>query len=210
MPANLAPIEPTKVPNLQVDKKIKLEKFEKVTKNGKDALQLGGTARPNQTVVIYIFSEPLVLVAKADDTGRWTYILEDPMEPGDHQAYVTVEGDGEAPAVRSAGFGFAIATAAKTKLNPFGLSFDVQNADRKNLFYASYIGGAVIFVALALLLTLFIIRRQIHAAAATDPSTPAPVAPASQTPVPRPSDLQLPVSQPSDSQPNDPQQPAGS
>lgn len=187
LPANLAPIEPAKVADLKVDKKVKLEKFERITQDGKDALQLSGTARPNQTVVIYIFSEPLVLVAKADDAGRWTYVLEDPMEPGDHQAFVTVEGDGETPAVRSAGFGFAIATAAKSKLNPYGLSFDVQNVGRTKLFYASYVGGAVIFVAIAMLLILLVIRRRIHATAHVDSASDN----SSETP----SEPQQPVSQ---------------
>jgi hypothetical protein len=166
IPSNLAPVEPAKVKELPVSKELKLEKFQKVTKNGKDALELSGTAKPRQMVVIYIFSEPLVLVAKADDDGKWTYVLEDPMEPGEHEAFVTVEGEGDGEAIRSAGFGFAIASAPKTKTNPLGLSFTVQQADKPKLFYGVYIASAVAVIVVALLMSLWFVRHRAAAAAA--------------------------------------------
>lgn len=150
VPVNLAPIEPTKVKELPESDDVELKDFQTVTRNGKQALEITGTAKPNQMVIIYIFSEPLVLVTKADDDGKWTYILEDPMEPGEHEAYVTVEGETEDSAVRSGGFGFAIAAAPKSNLNPLGLSFAVQESDRPKLFYGVYIGGALLVVGTAI------------------------------------------------------------
>lgn len=161
VPANLAPVEPSKVRSLPVKKEVKLEKFQKISKNGKDAIEISGRAKPNQTVLVYVFSEPLVLVAKADNEGRWTYVLEDPMEPGDHESFVTVEGDGaDQPIVRSAGFGFAIAAAPKTKLNPLGLGFSVETNDKSKLFYSAYVAAAVAVVAVALFLTLWYVRHR--------------------------------------------------
>ena len=55
-----------------------------------------GKAKPFQTVLVYIFSEPLVMTTTADADGNWSYELENPLEPGQHEVYAVVdEGDGQ-------------------------------------------------------------------------------------------------------------------
>lgn len=160
VPSNLAPVAPTKVKELPVKDTIKVDKVEQSTKNNSKALKLSGKAAPNQTVVIYLFSEPLVLVAKTDQNGSWTYELEDPMEPGKHEAYVTVEGDNNAQAVRSAGLNFAIVAAPATALNPTGLSLDLEKTSTSKSFFSLYIAGVVAVILIALIISLRFIRRR--------------------------------------------------
>lgn len=172
IPANLAPIAPDKVRGLPVSDTIRLDKLTTITKNGKDALQISGIAAPGKLVVIYIFSEPLVLVAKADAEGKWAYVLEDPMEPGKHEAFVAVEGDDVQSVARSSGFAFAIAAAPKTKLNPTGLSFVVQNTDTPKLYYGLFAGAVGLVTAAAIVSMLWFVRRR-KLAAVVAPDTAA-------------------------------------
>lgn len=50
---------------------------------------ISGTTIPNGVVKLYIFSEPREASVTADDTGVWTYTVED-LEPGDHRIEVEV------------------------------------------------------------------------------------------------------------------------
>ncbi|MES2971900.1 MAG: Ig-like domain-containing protein [Patescibacteria group bacterium] len=149
IPVNLAPIEPDKVKKLPVKKSLSVKRIDSsLTASGSQAIVLSGVADPNKTIIIYVFSEPLVLATRTDKDGKWSYTLENPMEPGEHEAYVTVEGDNAAP-VRSSGFAFSIATTTKTKQNPLGLSFGVQKKVDPKYFYIMYAGivGLIVLIA---------------------------------------------------------------
>lgn len=157
IPSNLAPIAPDKVRQIKEDKsRLAINKISSEINSSNQAIILSGKAHPNKTVIIYIFSEPLVLAAKTDDQGRWSYTLEDPLEPGNHEAYVTVEGDKPDEAVRSSGFGFAIASAPQTKENPFGLSLLIQDRRDPKSVYIMYILGAGSILSAAIAIIVFI------------------------------------------------------
>jgi hypothetical protein len=158
VPDELAPVAPTLVKNLPTTSSVTLEKLNQITARSNPAIRLSGKAHANQTVLIYLFSEPVVLVAKTDADGNWGYTLQDPMEPGKHEAYVTVEGS-NTKAVRSESFGFAIAAAPKTTQNPLGLSLKLQQADRSQLFYSIYVAGVIGVVAIALFISVRILRH---------------------------------------------------
>ncbi|MBU1255368.1 hypothetical protein KKH35_00675, partial [Patescibacteria group bacterium] len=50
-----------------------------------------GKGLPNSFVTIYIYSSlPIVVVAKTDENGNWSYLLDKQLEDGEHQVYVTV------------------------------------------------------------------------------------------------------------------------
>ena len=52
---------------------------------------LTGKGLPNSFVTIYIYSSlPIVVVAKTDENGNWSYLLDKQLEDGEHQVYVTV------------------------------------------------------------------------------------------------------------------------
>lgn len=48
-------------------------------------LKLSGKALSNSFVRLYIFSDPIVVTVKADDTGVWTYTLDKELSDGTHQ-----------------------------------------------------------------------------------------------------------------------------
>lgn len=155
VPANLAPIAPDKIKDLPVAEKFaKIESFKTVTNNGQAVIQISGIGQPNNTVLVYVFSEPLVLVTQADSAGKWSYTLEDPLEAGSHEAYVTVENDKNTP-VRSNAYAFGIASATKTDSNPLGLSLLTNKQDPITLYVGSgisliAIGGLAVFITLRL------------------------------------------------------------
>jgi hypothetical protein len=161
VPAYIAPVEPTKVKDLRIDKKLSVKNIESAVGGDKEGIVLSGYADPDTTVIIYVFSEPLVLAAKTDSSGKWTYTLDNPLEPGDHEAYVTVEGDDAQP-VRSGGFAFSIASVAKTKDNPLGLSFSVQQKVDPKYFYMLYASVASLIVLGTAMGLWFFVQRRKH------------------------------------------------
>lgn len=159
IPSNLAPTAPSAVKKLKEDsKKATVEKMERLITGNPESLVISGSSEPNKTLLIYIFSEPLVLTTKSDKNGRWTYTLQDPLEGGKHEAYVTVKGDDGQP-VRSSGFGFAIATAPKTLQNPRGLSLNLEN-NNSNFYYAMYIVSATLCVMVSVGVVLYLIHHK--------------------------------------------------
>lgn len=180
IPANLAPIAPDAVKALPVSKQLTVEKMQPVSGNGNKAIVLSGVATPGKTIFIYVFSEPLVLSTKAGDDGRWTYTLEDPLAPGNHEAYVTVEGESAQP-VRSNVFNFAVAVAAPSDSNPLGLSFQLKDTNKPAFFMNAYIIGSGLLLVVALLVALRVIRRGRKTAVTAEgvdaPPTPVAVAP---------------------------------
>lgn len=163
IPAPLAPVAPSKVPDLpSVDKAVlDLSQIKNVTlkaADGKDktALQLSGKSDPNATVFIYIFSEPLVLTTTADSSGNWSYTLQNPLAPGKHQAYVTVAKDSQ-NFVRSDAFGFDVAQAAASDQNPQGNSLALADSRPVDIWYFVV---ALIAIGAGIRVT-FIIRKRL-------------------------------------------------
>ncbi|QQR52389.1 hypothetical protein IPG36_07605 [bacterium] len=160
VPSNLAPVAPTKVKELPVKDTIKVDKVEQSTKNNSKALKLSGKAAPNQTVVIYLFSEPLVLVAKTDQNGSWTYELEDPMEPVKHEAYVTVEGDNNASSRSFCWPQLCYCGRTRDSSQSDRFELDLEKTSTSKSFFSLYIAGAVAVILIALIISLRFIRRR--------------------------------------------------
>lgn len=60
------------------------------TEEAKERLVVSGTAYPLSYVVVYIYSDPLVVTVKTDEFGQWTYTLEQDVDEGEHEVYVAV------------------------------------------------------------------------------------------------------------------------
>lgn len=158
VPATVAPIDPNNVKEIKEVKEVKINDItnvDKIVNNEKTVvLQLSGEASPNKTVLIYVFSDPLVLSTKTDSSGRWVYTLEEPLEPGEHEAYVLVESDSDdGTYVRSGAFTFAVAGASTSPNNPNGYSLTLVEENYQTLTF--YIMGAALLILLA---TLFVTR----------------------------------------------------
>lgn len=75
-----------------VDERYAVRKIERVVseKTGQGVTRLSGTGLPNSVVTVYVYSDPIVIVAKTDANGNWTYELDRDLEDGDHEVYVAV------------------------------------------------------------------------------------------------------------------------
>ncbi len=137
---------------------------EKSTTTEKVVLKFSGKAKPKATVLLYLFSEPLVVTTSADANGDWSYSLSDPMEPGKHEAYALVDkGDGNYE--RSSVFSFAIAKAQAAPANPKGYSLKidrnvataVDNTSPVKLYVGAVSGLIFLVIAVA---TYIVLRRR--------------------------------------------------
>lgn len=215
VPANFSPVEPNKqtIGTLPVAKETVIHKLENVSQQKSTAsttgLKISGTSKPNSRVVIYVFSDPLVLTTTADANGNWTYTLDDPIKPGNHEVYSVVDrGDGVYE--RSAPMSFVIATAEAANTNPQGLSLqlaDAQTPKQSDTGLAYYLVAAGALVALvAISFTGFMIiktRRKKRANKQSEPTQSqlinteptdssaanTPAAPVSSTEVPEPTNF---------------------
>ena len=55
-----------------------------------ETLVFAGKGLPNSFVTLYIFSTPIVVTVKTDAEGSWTYVLDEELEDGSHELYVTM------------------------------------------------------------------------------------------------------------------------
>jgi hypothetical protein len=159
MPSNFSPIDPAKINRVTTGEVATVSKLENVAKttaanNKKEVIKITGKAQPNSVVLIYIFSDPLIITAKTDSNGEWQYVLENPLEPGTHEVYAVVDrGDGSY--TRSNPTPFFISTASATAANPNGLSLTlgkspVETPSKSNNSLIFYIVGAAITLIAAI------------------------------------------------------------
>lgn len=194
LPNNFAPVEPAKVKELNRTGAVKIENPSNTTiKNDdeteKEVLVFRGTAEPDSTVLIYVFSNPLVLTTTANANGEWTYMLEDPIEPGDHEVYTVVD-RGNGVYERSDPIAFSIvgtAEAAALESNPSGLSLRLADqvtptkSNRSLVLYALASVGTLVVAGAVVLLSLRTRhnKNNLLATAAPDQSMATPVEPSS-------------------------------
>lgn len=169
LPSNFSPVDPAKIDAVTVDTTSLISKIENSTKtdsSGKNVqtLKFSGKAKPRSIVMIYIFSDPLIITTTSDENGNWQYTLEDPLVPGKHEVY-TVINKGDGTYRRSDPLAFLISTASATAANPNGLSLKLAaspaaTAKRSDSNLIYYIAASVVAVTIAII-SLFIAIR-IH------------------------------------------------
>jgi len=167
LPSNFSPIDPIKIDDLKIDDTTTVGNLKNVTiKNDgieKQTLKITGTAKPNSTVIIYIFSDPLVITTSADNEGNWQYTLEDPLEPGKHEVYTVVD-KGDGTYKRSDPLSFVISTAAATDANPNGLSLNLAKAptrtpNESNTNMILFVAGSIAVLVITLVGLYFVVIR---------------------------------------------------
>lgn len=150
LPSNWAPVKPEEVRNLPKDTSIKIKKMTNITTraaSGKEekAILISGSSQPNKKLLIYVFSEPLVLATQTDKDGNWSYQLENPLEPGSHEIYVAMD-RGDNTYVTSEPIVFDIARAESSETNPQGASLILAGDQPAygSYNYLWYAGGLVL------------------------------------------------------------------
>jgi hypothetical protein len=214
IPSSWAPVEAKKetIQNKPASSDIKVAAVANTTdtKGGtkKQALKFNGKAKPDTKVLLYIFSEPLVVATSADKNGDWSYSLEDPLAPGKHEAYALVnKGDGSYE--RSSVFSFAVAKAEAASSNPNGLSLKLERnqptAQKASSSTKLYIAGVAILVVIVAGLAANLMRIRSKKGSTNSPPAPlaaaAPAAPAlgpvaAPAPPPPPSPIEQAVHEP--------------
>ena len=61
------------------------------TETTPEKILLTGRGLRNSFVTIYVYSTPIAAITKTDANGLWSYVLDAPLENGQHQIYVTLE-----------------------------------------------------------------------------------------------------------------------
>jgi len=157
------PIPPDQIPFLKVDSSLVSIKSVKTTYQKSDSgkeqplVTYTGAGKPNSSLDLYFFSDPIVVTVDTDANGTWSYNLDVPLDPGTHVSYVAAKTGGEA--VRSEVFRFSVAQAEAADGREGGLI--VKNtgfADQVNN-YLVLVGGLVL-IGLAGLVSIVIYRNR--------------------------------------------------
>ncbi len=144
--------------NLDRDKPLYLEKIEgRTATNTERFLLFSGKSYPDSQVTITLNSQPLVLTAKADSQGVWTYTLEKPLEPGKHETYVEVNINGTTE--KSGPYPFSVAKAQASADNPSGASLDLVDPQKQALKTYLYLAAGLIGIALLIIAIYFYIKH---------------------------------------------------
>lgn len=111
--------DPRKVP----PKEAEIYKIESITRvdlaKGGWGIKIKGKGRPISFVTIYIFSPSyLVLTTRTDENGNFEYILDKPLEEGEHGVYLTVTNNRGEITSRSDVFKFIKTPTALAAINP--------------------------------------------------------------------------------------------
>jgi hypothetical protein len=197
LPSGFVPVQPSLVKNQEQTKDVAVDKTENITQGSTIKLNFKGRAKPNTVVLLYVYSEPLVLSTTADKNGDWSYSLEDPLQPGDHEVYAVVD-KGDGTYQRSSVFDFAIAKASASASNPNGYSLELSpiqaTAKDSTKLNIIYIGGIGLLTMVMLGATVFgIVWRQrkkkksadvISSPTTLQPVTPSLTSPATPAPTP--------------------------
>ncbi len=146
------PIPPDQVPFLKIDSSLADIKGVKTTyqkaSSGKEhpVTTYSGSGKPNSTLDLYFFSDPIVVTVNTDANGVWSYNLDVPLESGDHTSYVAVKTSG-GEAVRSDVFRFGVAQAEATDGREGGLIVQGSSlTDQINNYLVWVVGLVVIGV----------------------------------------------------------------
>lgn len=82
--------------------------------------KLSGKGLPNTYVNIYIYSDPIVMSVKTDKDGNWSYVIDRPLELGNHEVYVAVTSNTGHIIAKSNLFAFAQTAEAAVPLSSPG------------------------------------------------------------------------------------------
>lgn len=203
IPTRLAPVEPAHISEVTQEKAIvSLTDIKNSTQATNKSAQgthskvilVSGTSVPNSDVFIYVFSDPMVLRAQADNNGKWSYVLDNPLKPGKHEVYAVASKDSSS-FVRSSALPITIAAAgAQNQDGSLVLESKLQPVQ------TAFILGSGFLVILAVVLALRLRRHSIQQLATpATTAAPAPLAPTPPASIPT-----VPTPAPPPQRPEDP------
>jgi hypothetical protein len=99
-------------------------------------LVLTGSALPNSYVTLYIYSTPIIVTVKTDDSGQWRYSLDEELDNGEHEVFVTTVDNSGKIIARSDGTVFTKTSQAATLGS---LEFDIGLSENNGFFSNNYL-----------------------------------------------------------------------
>ncbi len=145
--------KPEEVP---IDNDTSMGEVETQTSETGQTVLMQGRAAPNTIVTILIYSNPVVVTVQADANGVWKYTLEEPLEAGEHTAYVVVPQED----------GTQVRSAINTFIVPpvYASAEDGLNLKQGSLPESNAIGNFIVIAALLILdaiaILLFVYRMK--------------------------------------------------
>ena len=179
IPATLAPIQPLHISQVPTETDIvSIASVGNVTITGASgtkitAILVTGSAAPNSTIFVYVFSDPMVLRAQTNAQGKWTYVLENPLKPGHHEIYGVSQKDAST-FVRTPAVPITVAAASSDSTAP-SLVIDGPLQPAQVAFGL----GSLLMLAVAIILLVQLSRGHHEAAAIRPP--PVLIQPAAAT-----------------------------
>ena len=161
--------DPRKVPP-KMSEILKVEKVEliEIPEKEEKVLKLEGLGLPNTFVTIFIYSLPIVVVTKTDQYGRWVYILDKPLSPGQHQVYVALTDNQGKIIGRSESFNFAKTGGSIITLIPevwakeLGIEENITSPYQvlKKTFFLLTLSFIVLGIGIALIIVSILTKRR--------------------------------------------------
>jgi hypothetical protein len=137
--------------------KLKIREVNNIRRSAEErpAIVLKGIGPPDTIVILYIYSEPLVVTTRTDESGNWTYVVDKSLDDGRHEVYVTVTDDTGKITERGNPLAFFVSEALAISEEDF-LRNDVNVPTDNNLFLVYTI------LAVALVIIVILIILAIH------------------------------------------------
>ena len=144
--------------SLDQEKPLHLAKIEeRISLSEQKFLLFIGKSYPDSFLMITINSQPLVMTAKADSTSNWNYILEKPLEPGQHEVLIEVNRDGQIE--QSGPYPFNVARAQAGPDNPLGASLGLINPQKQALRNYLYLAAGLVGLAMLALFVYYYFKK---------------------------------------------------
>ena len=115
---------------------------------------ISGKGLPNSFVTLYIYSTPIIITVKTDETGSWSYIFDKEIEDGEHIIYIGVTDNSGKIIAKGNPLSFVKTAEAFTQTNQLDTdSFEKLSPSLVNVNLLLLIGSLGV-VALGLILIL--------------------------------------------------------
>lgn len=116
--------------------------------------KLSGRAFPNQSIMVYIYSDvPLVVLTRTDEFGNWTYTLQAPLREGEHEVYVTVNDNTGKIVKKSEPYHFFVKEARAVTASEFFVSgLSAKSSVWDNIKLYLLVAGAASFLGIVLVI----------------------------------------------------------
>lgn len=148
-------LEQPKFKSAKTDEALDLKEVE----NLQGRVRLKGQALPNTWLAVYIYSDlPIVMLAKTDESGNWSYDIKSSLTDGHHQVYVTINDSTGKIVNQSRPVSFLVKSAQAVTANDY---FDnTVTEDRVDSFLIYYIFAGVLLILVALSIIMFLHKNK--------------------------------------------------